>query len=136
MSTYDRNDTSMERARSMADTISGSIRNATDNSVGRAAQGISESNERNDSQEPMNSTMRTVLLSAAGLSILGSLAMNFMGRKHEALFVGQWAPTLLIIALWYQEVKDARGGASNRGSYGGGSMGTTYDPSTSSYGGI
>lgn len=92
----------------MADTISGSIRDATDNPMGRAAQGISESNERNDSREPMNSTMRTILLAGAGLSILGSLAMNVMGRKHQALFLGQWAPTLLIIALWYQEVKDAR----------------------------
>ncbi|HET9029115.1 MAG TPA: hypothetical protein VFN49_02990 [Candidatus Aquilonibacter sp.] len=132
MSMYDSNDTATERARSATDAISGTIRNATDNSVGRTAQGISESNERNDSQEPMNSMMRTILLSAAGLSVLGSLAMNFMGRKHEALFVGQWAPTLLIIALWYQEVKDARHVTGSINT----SPSRTYNPTTSPYGGI
>lgn len=30
--------------------------------------------------------------------------MQMQGRKHEALFVGQWAPTLVSFALWYQMV--------------------------------
>jgi hypothetical protein len=31
--------------------------------------------------------------------------MQMQGRKGEALFVGQWAPTLISFALWYQIVK-------------------------------
>ncbi len=123
MSTYDSTDSSMERAAgSAAESITGSIRDATDTSAGRAAAAISEATERNDAQEPTNSTKRSLLLGAAGLSIGISLALNFMGRKHESLLVGQWVPTLLIIALWYQEVKDARGSgsySSSTGPYGG-----------------
>lgn len=115
MSTFD--STSMaDRTRDATDHVTGSVYDATNNAAGRMAQGISEANETTDSAEPMNSTMRTILLSAAGLSILGSLAMQFTNRKHEALFVGQWAPTLLIIALWYQEVKDARRVTNARGT--------------------
>lgn len=121
MSTYDTTNTA-DRARNAADRVAGSMYDATNTTTGRVAQGISEANERTGSAEPMNSSMRTMLLSAAGLSILGSLAMQFMGRKHEALFVGQWAPTLLIVALWYQEVKDARrvvGSRQTTSEYGG-----------------
>ncbi len=117
MSTYDSNDYSMERAvGSAADTMSSAIRETTDNPAGRSASAMSEAFERSGAQEPANSTKRSLLLAAAGLSIAASLALNFMGRKHESLFVGQWAPTLLIIALWYQEVKDTRGGWMAGGS--------------------
>lgn len=46
-----------------------------------------------------------VFLWAAGASIIGSLALQFSGRKHESLFVGQWAPTLLILGLYNKIVK-------------------------------
>lgn len=46
-----------------------------------------------------------VFLWAAGGSILGSLALHFAGRKDDALFVGQWAPTLLILGLYNKLVK-------------------------------
>jgi hypothetical protein len=36
------------------------------------------------------------------------------GRQHEALFVGQWAPTLLILGLYNKLVKVA---GSDRTSY-------------------
>ena len=48
-----------------------------------------------------------VFLWAAGASIIGSLALQFSGRKHESLFVGQWAPTLLILGLYNKIVKVA-----------------------------
>ena len=55
-----------------------------------------------------------LFLWAAGASILGSLALQFSGRRHESLFVGQWAPTLLILGLYNKIVKvagsDARSG--------------------------
>ncbi len=37
---------------------------------------------------------------AAGISIAASLASMVSGRKQTSLFIGQWAPTLLIIGLY------------------------------------
>jgi hypothetical protein len=67
----------------------------------RGAEGL----EQSLANEPTNSMIRTLCLMGAGASILGSLIMQMRGRKHEALFVGQWAPTLISFALWYQIVK-------------------------------
>lgn len=41
----------------------------------------------------------------AGGAILGSLALQVMGRKEESNFVGQWAPTILILGLYNKMVK-------------------------------
>jgi hypothetical protein len=46
-----------------------------------------------------------LFLWAAGGSILGSLALEMMGDHKKALFVGQWAPTLLILGLYNKFVK-------------------------------
>ncbi len=46
-----------------------------------------------------------VFLWAAGGSILGSLALEAIGEEHKALFVGQWAPTFLILGLYNKLVK-------------------------------
>jgi len=43
----------------------------------------------------------------AGASIASSLTLKIMGRSHEALFVGQWAPTFLILGLYNKLVKVA-----------------------------
>jgi hypothetical protein len=43
----------------------------------------------------------------AGGSILGSLTLKMIGRDHDALFVGQWAPTFLILGLYNKIVKVA-----------------------------
>jgi len=48
-----------------------------------------------------------VFLWSAGASIIGSIALQVMGRKHESLFVGQWAPTFLILGLYNKIVKVA-----------------------------
>jgi hypothetical protein len=48
-----------------------------------------------------------IFLWAAGASILGSLALQFSDRRQEALFVGQWAPTFLILGLYNKIVKVA-----------------------------
>lgn len=42
---------------------------------------------------------------AAGASIAGSLVLQMMNRKEDALFVGQWAPTFLILGLYNKMVK-------------------------------
>ena len=41
----------------------------------------------------------------AGGSIAASLTLKMMGKDHEALFVGQWAPTFLILGLYNKLVK-------------------------------
>ena len=43
----------------------------------------------------------------AGASIATSLTLKIMGRDHQALFVGQWAPTFLILGLYNKLVKVA-----------------------------
>ena len=43
----------------------------------------------------------------AGASIATSLALKIAGHKHDALFVGQWAPTFLILGLYNKLVKVA-----------------------------
>ena len=43
----------------------------------------------------------------AGASILTSLALKVSGRGKDALFVGQWAPTFLILGLYNKLVKVA-----------------------------
>jgi len=56
-----------------------------------------------------------VFLWAAVGSIAGSLALQCMGRKHTSLFVGQWAPTFLILGLYNKIVKVA--GSDRTSSY-------------------
>jgi len=48
-----------------------------------------------------------LFLWAAGASIVGSLTLQCMGRQHASLFVGQWAPTFLILGLYNKLVKVA-----------------------------
>lgn len=48
-----------------------------------------------------------VFLWAAGASIVGSLVLQCAGRKEESNFVGQWAPTLLILGLYNKIIKIA-----------------------------
>jgi hypothetical protein len=38
-------------------------------------------------------------------SIGGALCLKMYGRSHDALFVGQWAPTFLILGLYNKIVK-------------------------------
>jgi hypothetical protein len=42
---------------------------------------------------------------AAGGSIAASLTLKIIGRHKDALFVGQWAPTFLILGLYNKMVK-------------------------------
>jgi hypothetical protein len=46
----------------------------------------------------------TFLWLAVG-SIVASATFKIAGRSHEALFVGQWAPTFLILGLYNKLVK-------------------------------
>jgi hypothetical protein len=55
-----------------------------------------------------------LFLWAAGGSIVGSLCLQMMGRQHESLFVGQWAPTFLILGLYNKLVKVAGSDSMHR----------------------
>lgn len=46
-----------------------------------------------------------IFLWAAGGSIIGSLAFQLIGDEKKSLFVGQWAPTFLILGLYNKMVK-------------------------------
>lgn len=46
-----------------------------------------------------------VFLWAAFASIGGSLLLQSMNKKNESLFVGQWAPTFLLLGLYNKIVK-------------------------------
>jgi hypothetical protein len=48
------------------------------------------------------------LLWAAGASILGSLTLRLLGRIHASLFVGQWAPTFLLLAIYSKLAKSIK----------------------------
>lgn len=48
-----------------------------------------------------------IYLWAAGASIVGSLSLMAMGNRHGALFVGQWAPTFLLLGIYNKIVKVA-----------------------------
>ena len=76
-----------------------------DHAEGRIARTIEEQTARLPSD---------LFLWAAGASIVGSLALQCTGRKHESLFVGQWAPTFLILGLYNKLVKVAGSDAYRR----------------------
>jgi len=46
-----------------------------------------------------------IFLWAACGSIVGSLTYQIMGEEKKAMFVGQWAPTFLILGLYNKLVK-------------------------------
>ncbi len=46
-----------------------------------------------------------LFLWAATASIAASLTMQMMGNRQSAVFVGQWAPTFLILGLYNKLVK-------------------------------
>jgi hypothetical protein len=46
-----------------------------------------------------------LFLWAAGGAIAGAMTLKLMGRSHDALFVGQWAPVFLALGLYNKIVK-------------------------------
>ena len=74
-------------------------------SVGRVSTYMTTTatvDRRKDHRE--GSLAKTILWAAMG-SIAASLTLKIMGRHKDALFVGQWAPTFLILGLYNKLVK-------------------------------
>lgn len=55
-----------------------------------------------------------LFLWAAVGAISTSLSLQIMGKRTESLFVGQWAPTLLILGLYNKIVKELGHDAQHR----------------------
>ena len=71
--------------------------------AGRHAEGpVARGIEEYTAQLPSD-----VFLWAAGASIVGSLSLMATGNRHGALFVGQWAPTFLLLGIYNKIVKVA-----------------------------
>jgi hypothetical protein len=50
-----------------------------------------------------------------GVSAIGiSLILKLTGRRHDALFVGQWVPTLLLLGVYNKLVKQHGSDGSSR----------------------
>lgn len=82
----------------------GSTHEAEEHSEGMVARAIEEQTAKLPSD---------LFLWAAGGSIIGSLALHFAGRKEDSNFVGQWAPTFLILGLYNKLVKVAGSDRTN-----------------------
>jgi hypothetical protein len=72
------------------------MNNPTEHREGPVARGIEEQTAKLPSD---------AFLWAAGASIAISLILKTLDRHPEALFVGQWAPTILILGVYNKLVK-------------------------------
>ena len=54
-------------------------------------------------------------LGLAIASILGSVTLQISGKKHEALFVGQWVAPFLLLGIYNKMIKQHGSDAQTRG---------------------
>lgn len=73
--------------------------------AGQTARQVTEQVEKVVADRPVNAVWRAAFVGASAAALVASLGLAAAKRKHEALFVGQWVPTLLITALWGQTVR-------------------------------
>lgn len=57
-----------------------------------------------------------LFLTGAAVSIGLSLFLKITGRQHDAQFVGQWAPTLLLLGLYTRDGRSLGGSAKRYSS--------------------
>lgn len=81
---------------SVAENIKTMTGMSADHSEGRLAKSIEEVTAKLPSD---------TFLWLAGGSIAASLTLRIMGRNSDANFVGEWAPTFLILGLYNKLVK-------------------------------
>jgi len=48
-----------------------------------------------------------IFLGAAGASVVAALISYMTGRRQAASFIGEWAPTLLLLGMYNKFVKEA-----------------------------
>ena len=72
----------------------------------RVRAGVRNEDQFTAMLEAQSSTVpSSVFLGAALASIVGSLSLQMAGKKHEALFVGQWAAPFLLLGIYNKLVK-------------------------------
>jgi hypothetical protein len=77
--------------------------------------------ERNEDQftamlESQTSSLpSSIFLGAAIASIVGSVSLHLSGKKHEALFVGQWVAPFLLLGIYNKLVKQHGSDAAEQG---------------------
>ncbi len=76
------------------------------NALNSAAHSASASIESAVKRPAPNATFRSAMLACAGASLCASLALKTAGNRDDAVFVGQWVPTFLLIALWMAVVRE------------------------------
>ena len=97
LSLSNRDSQNAERARNCVYMITGTtVDRGNDHREGILAKTIEEQTAKLPSD---------TFLWAAGGSIAASLTLKLIGRDKDALFVGQWAPTFLILGLYNKLVK-------------------------------
>jgi len=84
------------------------VERASHTDPARTVHAVSQTFESSVAHGPTNATWRSLFMTLAGASLVSSLGLAIVGRKHQALLVGQWTPSLLIFALWGQTVKEQR----------------------------
>lgn len=56
--------------------------------------------------EPTTTAIPSVVfLGIAGGALAGAAALHLAGKRHAALFVGQWVPTVLLLGIYNKIVK-------------------------------
>ncbi len=87
----------------METTTSGDVTGKVRTKAHQHAEGrVARSIERQTARLPSDA-----FLWAAAASIGTSLWLRLTGNRHDSLFVGQWAPTFLLLGLYNKIVKVA-----------------------------
>jgi hypothetical protein len=82
----------------------------------RVAPGEAQEDQVTASIEKFTSQVpSSIFLGAAIASILGSVSFQIAGKKHEALFVGQWVAPFLLLGIYNKMVKQHGSDASGKG---------------------
>lgn len=86
----------MERTKELKDRAAAALGDNEEHREGRVARTIEDQTARVPSD---------VFLWASLGSMAASLTLKIMGKHKTALFVGQWAPSFLILGLYNKIVK-------------------------------
>lgn len=82
----------------------------------RVAPGEAQEDQVTASIEKFTSKVpSSIFLAAAIASILGSVSFQAAGKKHEALFVGQWVAPFLLLGIYNKMVKQHGSDATGKG---------------------
>jgi len=85
------------------------IAEETGRAVRRGRRRLAEKEPTRAAMEVQEMIPSAVYAYAAGASILASLALFLRKEKDWSLFVAQWAPTILLMGIFYKLMKPSGG---------------------------